>query len=209
MVEYPSNSHKINEPPKEHRSDRLRNLKVVKGTTTRRKKPLGARFLSMFLSGESFKSAALQVGLGSLIPAGKQLLLSAAKELLDRMVNGDDGVRSSSSSSTGNISYNRMGSSSGGRDHEFGRRDRAVHNLDRIEFEHEEDAAETIDFLYNAIQADGEVRLSEFYAMAGLSCEPQDENWGWKDLWNVKVFRNRNGTWRIQGLPRPIPIRNR
>lgn len=212
MDEFPANSNnsKINEPVRGDREERRRNLKVVKSPGIRRKKPVGARFLSLFLSGEDIKTAAVRVTLESLLPKAKDVILDAAKDFLDRIFNGD----SRSSSTTGRVSYNNMGSSSGRRmDDDRGgpsRRDRALHNFDDIIFNSREDANEVIEHLYNVLDEYDHVTVGDFYTIAGVSSEPQDESWGWKDrdFRNVEAVPTRNGRYRIS-FPRPIPIRHR
>jgi hypothetical protein len=225
VEQFPANSHnsKINEPPQESPSDRPRNLRVVTEAATRRKKPFGARLISIFKNGEDFKTATTRVIFDRLIPAileqlaesGKEImeqLVDGGKEIIDRVVWGENRAPSRSSrSSKSHISYHRMGSSSSNRfeKRDLSRRDRALHNLDEVDFRDKGTAEEAIDFLYATLQEYQQVTVADFYSIAGLSSEPQDENWGWKDIRGVRVARNRDDTYSVIGLPRPIPLYRR
>lgn len=208
-MEFPANSNnstpsdRVREPIPE----RQRKLKVVTSSAVRRKKPLGARFIGLILSGEDLKTAAIKVAMDTVLPSVKDIFRNASVEMIDRMFGIQiTSTRSSSSSSTGHVSYNRMTTSS--RDDSRERRNRAMHNFDDILFEDRETAGEVIEYLYDTLDECDQVTVGDFYVIAGLSAEAQDETWGWKDFRTELVaVPVRGGKYRIR-LPRPIPLRN-
>jgi hypothetical protein len=213
---YPSNSYnsekevtpRIRRENGESGEKRQRNLRVVKGVVVRRKKPLGARLLDVFLQGEDFRTATIRVAADILAPAAKEMVVNAVKEVVEGMLYGENrpAGRRSSSSDTGHTSYNSI--SSRRSNDRLSARDRAMHNFDSIEFESEDDANEALEMMWEILDEDEVVTVSDFYTIAGMTSDAQDTEYGWKNIASMHVVGLRNGKYKIR-MPKPIPIRPR
>jgi hypothetical protein len=81
------------------------------------------------------------------------------------------------------------------------RRARATHDFEEIIFPSRTDAEAVLTSLFDTLELYNEVKLSEFYELAGISGNFTDERYGWTDLRGSRPVRTRNG-WLLD-LPRP------
>lgn len=180
-------------------------------STTRRKRPLGKRFVESFFSGEAPKSVMGYVVAEVLIPAAKDMIRDAGQEALDRILyrnGGDGGSRSRRRRDSPYVSYDRYASNKTTvrRDDprerpSLSNRARAMHDFDEIVIPTRAEANEIIDRMYDRLKRYEQVTLAEFYKFTGNTPEYTDENWGWTDLRGVEPKKVRDGF--IVDLPRP------
>lgn len=215
MEEFPSNSFssQTNRPEKSHDPRPGPRLKVVREGASLRKKPVGARFVKFFLSGESFQSAVERVLVERVTPLIRDLILDSIRDIFEDVVGGgrSSGGPRTYSGSPNRTPYSDMGSSSRSRGSNSSstRHGKAHHNFDDIEFRTIDDAEEVLENIMNMISEGFVVTLADFYQSVHLTATPQDENWGWKHLSEYpKVIRKRSGQYVID-LPRPVPLGTR
>lgn len=208
MENYPGNSRKAREEPKEPKKIE----KVVTGRAVKRKKPLGKRLAETFVGGSDASSVWKYVFYDVLVPAAKDMVSDAFSQGIERMLFGDvrrpGGPRSRASSSYS--AYNRYsapGPMMGRREEprrEVSRHARATHNFDEIIVPTMVEANAIIDQMFAVLSQYDIVTLAELYEMADVESEFTDQNWGWDNLSGAGVTRVRNGY--LLDLPEPKEI---
>ena len=218
--EFPANSRtKKPRPPNEATEEKVVIEKVVTGDVIRRKKPLGKRFLSLFVSGDG-KSVWQYVMFDVLIPAAKDVFADAVSQGVERMIFGESRSASRRTGSRpekshgGYVSYNRYSSTSrtppwqreSNRDEprNLSRRARAAHNFDEIILPTRGEAEEVIDQIEGLITKYNQASVSDMYSLVGITGDFTDEEWGWTELRGAGVRRVTGGYLLV--LPRPEPI---
>lgn len=207
----------MEEFPGNRRTDRPEDKKVkriVEGNVVRRRQPLGKRFASLFVAGDS-RSVTQYVFMDVLLPAAKDMVADAVSQGVERMIFGE--VRSSarrtfSGSNTSYTPYNRYSTNRIGgppRDHTIGRpqmsrQARARHDFDEIILATRREAEEVLDQMRDSLARYETVSVSDLYEMVGEDSSFTDEKWGWTDLTGSSVSRTRDGY--LLNLPRPVPI---
>jgi len=213
MEDYPSNSHKKKQTPKEI-TEPKKVEKVIEGTVLRRKKPIGKRLASYFVNGD-FKTVGTYVVLEVLLPAAKDTLADAMSQGVERMLFGE--ARSTSrrtghrpGSSNAYTPYNRYApnqSPYGRRDeqrHTPSRRARSTLNFDEIILATRVEAEEVIDRLDDLVQRYESATVADLYELVGVTPEYTDDKWGWTSLQGARIDRIRHGY--VLDLPKPEPL---
>ena len=215
MENYPGNSNRAtsktppNAKPKPKAKEEKKVEKVVVGTVTRRKKPLGKRFSETFVTGDA-ESVFAYVLNDVMIPAAKDMVADAFTQGVERMLFGDSRGRSRVSTSkptgSGYTSYNRMSPAAKRPDprQDISRRARATHNFDEIILDTRHEAQEVIDQLFSLVSEYDVATVADLYEMVGQTGDFIDEKWGWVDMRGAGVTRVKGGY--LLDLPRPEPI---
>lgn len=193
--------------------------KVVEGSVSRRKKPLGRRFAETFIGGNA-KSVAGYIVFEVLIPAAKDTIADVFTQGIERMLFGDSprsatrraggGYRPSGPS--GYVNYNKFSSRdrySRDRDYEETRmsdRGRASFDFDEIVLDSRDEADEVLSQLFELISTFEKATVADLYDLTGIDSKHTDYNWGWRDLRGSRVVRVRSGY--LLDLPKPEPLRN-
>lgn len=211
MENYPSNSKR---PPSKRPEPPAKDIKkIVQGEVTTRKKPLGKRFLDLFVQG-SPSGAARAVVQDIMIPALKDMMLDAGNTAWEQTLYGDTQSRPRGRGRPGRgvaqYAYNRITSPGSSPLREeprrtMSRRDRANHNFDEIILESRAEANEIIEQMYEIVSKFEEVSVSDLYKMVGMDAEFTDEKWGWTDMAGSDVTRLSGGGYLLV-LPRPEPL---
>jgi hypothetical protein len=186
--------------------------RVVTTEVSRRKKPLGKRFLETFIGGDA-KSVAHYVLFDVLLPAAKDTAADAVSQGIERMLFGE--VRSTSrrtgtrpGSGGGYTSYNRYASTAAPARREdprgISRQARARHDFDEIVLATRVEAEEVIDRMFDLVSQYESVTVRDLYELVGISASYTDDKWGWTDIRGAGVTRIRNGY--LLDLPKPDPL---
>lgn len=188
---------------------------VVTGDVIRRKKPLSKKFAETFLSGEAPKTVLGYVAHQVLIPAFRDMVADAGREMIDRAIYGDressrTSSRSSSRAGGSIISYDRVSSRSSSRRDEprervLSRRARETHDFQQVIIPSRAEADEILTRLYDRLKRYEHVTVSYLYQLLDISSLFPDEDWGWYDFRGSNVRRVREGY--LLDLPDPEPLK--
>lgn len=216
MENYPSNSRKAKEEVPEktvEREKRVEKPVVTGNAATRRKKPLGKRFMETFVGGSDAQSVWEYVLRDVLVPAAKDTVTQAVSEGVERLIFGEVRGRhrasSSRGSSAGYTNYQRYASPHGTTRREdprearreISRHSRATHDFDEIVLPSRVAAEEVIEELFALLEKYDEAKLSDLYDLCNISGQFTDERYGWTDLRGSRAVRVRGGY--LLDLPRP------
>jgi hypothetical protein len=188
--------------------------KVVVGKVTRRKKPLGKRFMETFVGGDA-KSVAQYVVMDVIVPSLKDTIADVVSQGVERMIFGE---ARSSSRRTGNrpgiasgfVNYNRF-SQAGDRGRredprsQLSQRARAVHNFDEVVLSTRAEAEEVIEGLFELVSKYEQATVADLYDLIGETSHFTDQNHGWRDIRGAGVVRVTNGY--LLDLPRTEPLK--
>lgn len=222
MENYPSNSNKVQtEGAKAATKTKVEKeiKRVTVGEVSRRKTPLGKRFLETFGGGDA-QGVLNYVVQDVLLPAAKDMVSEAFTQGVDRMLFGESRARSRPGSNlragggSSYTSYNRFaggGNPNNRRDREredprrdISQRGRATHSFDEIILDSRAEADATLAELFTIIEDYDVVTVADLYAMVGITEAFTDSKWGWTDLRGSRVVRLKNGY--LLDLPKPESI---
>lgn len=189
--------------------------KIVTGTVTTRKKPLGKKFKE-FIVGDDSKSVVQYVWHDILVPSARDMVFDAFTSGVERKMYGE--VRSRRGRGNpmqqmfGNATYNAYNrysaSSSTLRPNaqapvaQPNRRGRAqVKDLAELIFDSRGDATEVLDAMIAIADQYQAVSISDLWDLLGRTGEPTDENFGWSDLVGTDIYKVPEGY--LLDLPRP------
>lgn len=210
--EFPSNSLRPKAAPAS-KSEPKKVERVTIGEVSRRKRPLGKRFLDTFFGGDA-QGVMGYVFLDVLVPAAKDMVADAVTTAIERTLFGEvrsgnrrGGARSGPFSG-GYTSYNRYSSPSSGTrreepreaPREVSRRARASHDFDEIILATRAEAQEVIDRLFDLISQYEQATVNDLYELVGVSGNFTDESYGWTDIRGAGITRIRGGY--LLDLPR-------
>lgn len=205
---YPANSHKVRTGKNDEPKERPKVDKVIQGGAVKRKKGLGRKMAETF-TGDDVQSVGTFILFDVIMPAAKTMVSDAVSQGIERMLFGDGARRTSSKSSVGHTSYNRMYSGSSSRDNRstervMSPRARATHDFDEVILETRGEAEEVMDLLVDLLGKYDVVTVSDLYDAVGVSGSYTDDKWGWTDLRGATISRVRAGY--LINLPRPVAI---
>jgi len=188
MENFPANSHSSRKPePAEPDVVEKKVEKVITGKAVRRRKPLGKRLFETFVGGDA-GSAWAYVRDSVLIPAMKDTLSSMISQGSDRLIFGDSTPpRRNPRPSGGNPTYvNYTQYSNAPRRREdprpTGYKPRQSHSYRDILVDSRDEANTVIDKMAELAAQYGQVTLTDFYNLVGVTPTWQDDKFGWKDI---------------------------
>ena len=142
------------------------------------------------------------------IPTLKDALVSIVTNGINIAVYGDSGPSNSSSRPVSSISYGHTNYSRISTDRKTGGRPstqtRNRQNFDDLIFETRGEAQIVLDELKNAIDTYGCVTVLDAYDLCGQDAPYTSDKYGWMDLENAYIERNRQGY--VIRFPRAVPI---
>lgn len=200
--EFPANSHRSREP--EVVVEKKTIEAVTEGPVIRRKTPLGKRFASLFIAGDSdtvWKYVAMEV----MLPGARDIVADAVTQYVERMIFGEarsvsrrTGLRPTSSTSAGYVSYNRYAqapkaSPEAPRAGALSVRNRPSHNVDDIVLSTRVEAENVIDRLFDLIAKYEQATVADLYELVHETPNFVDNKWGWRDIRGADVQRVRDG----------------
>lgn len=178
--------------------------KVVKGEVIQRKKGLGHKVAETF-AGDDARSVGSYILFDVVIPATKNLLADAASQGVERLLFGDSRGRSRVTGRNGtHPSYGSIYKRNQEGRREMSTRGRSTHDFDEIIIESRGEAEEVLDQLMILVEDYGHAKISDFYALVGITGSYVDDKWGWMDLRAASTTRVRQGY--ILDLPLPVVI---
>lgn len=219
-MELPSNSQNPKPPSQPEKTEDKKVEKVVTGEVSRKRKPLGQRFLETFFGGDA-KSVGKYVVLEVIIPAAKDLVVDAGFEALQRMVHGDSrpsgrrsGYRPGSTPNTTYTNYSRTSPFSSQSNmmrreepRTMSQRARGTHNFDEILLPSRIEAEEVLGNMISLLERYEQVSVSDLYNLTGITPSYTDEKWGWTTLQGARVIRDRSGKYLLD-LPSTEQLAN-
>lgn len=218
MENLPSNN--INAPAKQ---ERKKIEPVVVNEVTLRKKSLGARFRENFGGGDA-KTSARFVALEVLLPGAKQVLSEGAKTLIDQAFFGNSGAPRPNTpygyrpvagpSPMAQFAYNQVSNvvqqavqqrpqqrQAAG----FRQTPAAPVDFREVIVATRPEADGILGAMQQIINEYGAVRVSELYALVGVTGEFTDEKYGWTDISMARPVMARGGGYGL-GLPSALPL---
>jgi hypothetical protein len=220
VEQFPSNSREPKQNPilEERDAEPIKLLKIVEEGTkvVRRKKPLGARFLSMF-GGSDGRNVADYVVFDVLGPALKDMLYDAFTQGFERMMFGGEPHRGGRSrpghrpqSSGSYTPYNRYAPSRpthperNPEPRTMSRRSRENHDFQDLILPTRAAAEDVLEVMFTRIERYHAVSVADLYQLVGEPYSHVDEAWGWRDLRRADVAHVSGGF--LMNLPQPEPL---
>lgn len=207
MDDFPPNSHKARAASEPKKVERVTSAEV-----RRNGGGLGRKFKKTFFDGDA-RGAMQAVALAVIVPAIRDMLADAGRDLVDRAVYGESsrarrgGGGSIIGNYAGSYNYNAVSRPTRASQQQtsLSRSSRARHDLGEIIVPHQADANEVIDQMFEIVSQYGSVTMADLFAMVDIRAEHTDQKWGWTDLRGAKPVRHKSGGW-ILDLPRPEPL---
>lgn len=201
MAEYLPASHKYREEQQKAASEK-KIEKVVKGSVSTKKRSELRKISDVFIS-EDAQNVKSYIVMDVLIPAAKKAISDVVTNGIDMILYGSTG-HSKKKSGTSKVSYRsyyddprddrRSGSASV----------RTRFDYDDIVFESRGEAEAVLTEMEHVIERYGFVTVADMYDMAELSQPYTSNKYGWMNLRNAEVVRDRQGY--IIKLPKALPI---
>lgn len=206
VMDYPSNS-KMRKPNTQDKKVE----KVISGKVVRKKKTLGQRFKSIFLS-EDIDSVSGYILYDILIPSAKEMLYSVITGGAAASLFGEKtGHRTRREKSTSYVNYGtryiydqqtRNRAPQQAKQPVLNRR--ASHEFDDIILASRGEAEMVLSHLADLTEEYGLASVADFYALVDLPTNYTDQNYGWDDVSEATVSSVRGG-WIIN-LPKVRPL---
>lgn len=214
MGEFPANSKMPRTPqgppqtPPPAENEKRVKEPVVEGVIIRKsKKSLGRKFSELFFSGETPKSVAANVATGVLIPAVRDMLFTAGRDALQRVLYPGGNAASSNGWRPGGapvVAYNRYAQSAPAPQPEratVSHQARTTGNFEELLFPSRTAAEQTVDEMMRLLKEYQTVSVGDFFDIAGVSTDYPDRSHGWRNLQGVVAIPRDGGF--ILNLPRP------
>jgi hypothetical protein len=206
-VSYPGNSNKKKDEVEQKNVKPEKLEKSISGKIIERKKPLGKRIAETF-TGDDSHTVGNYVLFEVALPAFKQLLADAGREAIERLLFGDSGRSSRSSSRPGYSSRTNYASMSTSARREeprtMSQKSRATHDFSEIVLETRGEAEKVRDDLIACVEQYDVATVSDLYDLVGITGSFADDKWGWYDLRDARIRRIREGY--LLDLPKTQPI---
>ena len=207
MEDYPSNSYnskqyqKANDTTKE--SKKIES--VVSGKTRTKKKSEARKCADIFIT-EDIATVKSYVFMDVLVPAIKKAISDIVTNGIDMILYGESG-RSKRSGMASKISYtNYYKRDDHPRENGYVRAGRSGFDYDDILFDNRGDAEAVLSSLEDVIDQYGVASVGDLYDLAEVTTSNYAvNNYGWADLRNASVGRDREGYYLK--LPRAMPIK--
>ena len=171
--------------------------KVITGKVRTKKKSEMSKLKDVFIA-EDVRNVKSYVVLDVLVPAIKKAIYDIVVDGVG-MILGESVAKKRSGSNY--VSY-RDCSSSTRRDSE---RRRRGYEIDDVILDSRGEAEDVLDRMDDVLDEYKVVTVSDFYDLVGISDEPIDHKYGWRNIASAEVVRSRDGGYMIR-LPRPMPI---
>lgn len=208
-TELPSNSYnKVqNKDQKKTDADRPEVKAVVKGEIVQKKKGFTSKLRESF-TGDDSKTVGDYILFEVVIPALKTMFSEATKEATDRLLFGSDTRRATKARGEGTYTpYGKMygGGSTRSNPREISTHARSSHNFDEIILKDRGEAEEVLEQLTLLVDDYDHAKISDLYALVGITGNYIDDRWGWTNLSSATTSRVRQGY--LLDLPAPQPLR--
>lgn len=197
------------EPDVEQPKKKIQPLEL-EGAVKERKKPIGSRIKEVLFGGE-FKSAAQYIASDVLLPAFRDLLVSAATTGVERVVYGEDRrvPRSRTPEYRPRMTYNKPV-----RRHpddprmahlpDQPSRPARRNNNSEVLLTSKVDAELVLESMYDILNEYQVVSVADMHELIGIPSAHIDYKWGWEDLRGTVIRQVHQGF--LLDLPSPEPI---
>lgn len=196
-MEYKPNSHKYKEEQKTAQNKEKNLEKIVKGGVQTKKKSPFRKLVDLFIS-EDIEDLESFIIKEVIIPGAKQLLLDS----IETVFNGRTTNRRGRSESP-KVSYSRYYDGGGSRDERP--RTKPGHEFENLVFDNRRDAEDVLIELDKLIAEYHIAGIADLYELVGIVPRTTDYSFGWTDIQNASVVRDRDNRWLLK-LPKPLPI---
>ena len=202
MDNYKSNSHRSKE--KGSGEERQKLEKVISGTAKVKPKSKTRKFADVFIS-EDASNVKNYIFSDVLIPAVKKLVSDIVKDGIEMILYGGTSGRDrrSNGSRASYVSYDRFSDRRDTRRDDY--RARNGYGYDDVTLDTRSEAEEVLTRMDELIDMYGMVRVADLYDLVGISGNYTDNKYGWTNIRNASVVRDRDGGYRLK-LPRALPI---
>lgn len=197
---YKSNSHKSRE------TEEKKVESVVRGEVKVKKEPVSRKFSDVFLN-DTVDNVKSYLIFDVLVPAIKDTIVELISNGASMLAYGNPSARRSTNNHGAKSSYTtyyRGGSSSSSRERDDRRasvrRDR--HSYDDVIFNNRGDAMEVKECIMEIIDNYHMVSIADYYELAGIQGNYTDSNYGWYEIDDIPITRDRDG-YRLK-LPKPV-----
>lgn len=200
MEDYKPNSNRFKEEQKEKEREKIE--KVVTGKVITRKKSKARKFADEFISEDAKNVKSYVIG-EVLIPAVKKAISDIVTDGIDMILYGES-RKGSRRSTADKVSYGNYYDKS----YRAPRNDRATlasgYSYDDIIFETRGQALDVLARMDELMDTYRLVRVADLYDLVGITGKYTDNKYGWTNISNAEVVRDRDG-YMIK-MPRAIPI---
>lgn len=202
--DFKPNSHKYNED--QVFATRAKREKVTTGAVSERKRNLGQRFGDIFFK-TSLSDAKNYVIREVILPAIAENILDTINSYLGMLLQGEVSRRSYRPGQGFNANKTNYGTFYRGGEQQRERMPnyqtaKPAHNFSDILFENRADAENVLDGMVEILNSEyQQVTVLDFYDLAGMSSQPSDNKYGWRDLRNAQVVGSRSRGYYID-LPK-------
>lgn len=200
MEDYKPNSHAY-KAAQAVKQDEKKVEKVIKGTAKVKKKNEVSKLKEAFIS-EDASNVKSYIVMDILIPSFKKAISDIITNGIDMILYGGSGAPNRKRSTSDRVSYNRYYD----QDDRYRRTERSRYSYDDITLETRGEAEEVLDRLDELIDTYGVASVADLYDLVGITGEYTDNKYGWTNVRNAKVIRDRNGEYLLQ-LPKVLPIK--
>lgn len=180
---------------------------IISGTAVERKEPLRKKFLQAY-AGDSAQSVGQYLVMDVIVPGTKNIIADLVTQGINRLLFGgsrpvQQGVRSNVGGSYGKF-FN-----GGGQSQQQNQQSQPVQvkqdGFGEIILQSRSDAELVIDALRELIEAYGNAKVANLYALVGKSGDFTDQSIGWTNLSRAGVMQIREGY--LLDLPKPVVLR--
>ncbi len=180
---------------------------IISGTAVERKEPLRKKFLQAY-AGDSAQSVGQYLVMDVIVPGTKNIIADLVTQGINRLLFGgsrpvQQGVRSNVGGSYGKF-FN-----GGGQSQQQNQQSQPVQvkqdGFGEIILQSRSDAELVIDALRELIEAYGNAKVANLYALVGKSGDFTDQSIGWTNLSRAGVIQIREGY--LLDLPKPVVLR--
>jgi hypothetical protein len=218
MQDFPANSRKAKQPPREPEpTERPKVERVTSNTAEQRKRGLGRKFRETFIGGTLRDTAEYMVS-DIVVPAVQDLLYDSLEGGLRRMIHGETNrprprgpAAPTGYSSVGHVNYQGYhkpppaAAAAQPSQRMLSRRSRGRQDFGEIVIEDRREAQDVIEQMFEVLSKFGVVYVADLYEMTGIQSSHVDYKWGWKTLQGAKARRLNDGRFLLD-IPEPQPL---
>ena len=201
MEEFKPNSHKSKEKNEIVPAKKVE--KVISGTAKTKKKNGLLKVADIFIE-DDVENVKEYIVKDVVIPTIKRTIYEAVTGALDMFFFGGTG-RGSTRSTADKISYNNYSRYSSNRNTRTTTRSTTSYSYDDVILDSRGEAEEVLARMDELIDTYGIVSVADFYDLVGVTCNYTDNRYGWTNIRNAQVARDRNGGYRIK-MPKAMPL---
>lgn len=207
-INYGANSQKSKAPETAENAPKI--APVISGNAIERKEPLRKKFLQAY-AGESAQNVGQYLLMDVIVPGTKNIISDLVTQGINRLLYGTSRQSPNVRSTVGGgTSYARL--FNGGTSTQQSQQSQPVvrqaqpaHGLGEIILQSRSDAEAVIDSLRELIEQYGNAKVTNLYALVGITSDFTNQSYGWTNLSRAGVIQVREGY--LLDLPQPEVLR--